>query len=246
MIHLSLRAVLLVSMIAALVGCTRYRDDVDYEHLVEYTWQDSATAEEFTLFEGVVWRPSIAESIRSVVFETTLVEGRTVLVLYSGPGVVAVTCATKEAKRVVALAESDAAYACSHYNVVASEQDSLVKVMKISNAEVRVAPVAEKFDVILATLASVSHQEAVEELKNEPANALREIDERIALLLQCLDQNLEISGRVFAFCTDDRMVDRLKELCDAKGFEVVSGSTAPTLDPVVEIKPKVKNLQSPP
>ena len=42
----------------AVTGCTKYRDDLEYNHPVENVWFDSATACEMTLFQGVHWEPA--------------------------------------------------------------------------------------------------------------------------------------------------------------------------------------------
>ncbi|MGV3483144.1 MAG: hypothetical protein ACO1RT_01860 [Planctomycetaceae bacterium] len=188
-----------------LVACARYREDVDYHYPVEYAWQEPGMHGEFSLFQGVAWDSAVSQTLRPLITEG-LVGHRTVLDLFSGPGVIAVTCGHEGAKSVLSLAESEVAAACARYNVAAHGQDSIVTIRRLDRQASPVLPSSERFDVILATLTS---------------DASETTERDIEILLECVAGNLELSGRALVVCKDLDRVGMLEAACHKRNLAVV-------------------------
>lgn len=166
-------------------------------------------AGEFALFQGVAWDTGISQSMRPLLIEQSLVSNRTVLDLFCGPGVIAVTCGYENAKSVLALAPNEVTEACARYNVAAHAQDAIVTVRSLDRQTSPPLAATQRFEVILATL----------------ANASVSVTEDIQILTQCVAGNLELSGRVFVVCEDDEIVARLKTACEPLNWKLDSAAT---------------------
>lgn len=208
-----------------IIGCTRYREDLAYDHAVEYSWSEPGTTGEFSLFEGVAWDGAVAPSATSLLAAQSLVDNRKVLELFSGPGVIAVLCGYENPKQVLSIAESEVAAACTRYNVAAHQHDSIVKVQPFDPAASPPIPPSDRFDILLTTLS----------LTRDEAGALPTSD-RVKVLLQCVDGNLVRSGRAFAICEPGATVEQLTAACEEAGKELVLATTDATRWPVYEIK----------
>lgn len=203
-----------------LVGCVRYRDDVDYDFPVEYVWHEQAVGHEFSLFQGVWWDRGVAEALEPVIRGQAVVDGRSVLDLYSGPGVIAVLCGLENAKSVLSVAESGAARACARYNTAACFQDSVVTVRDLDLARSPVLPPTSQFEVIFATLAESADLRAAD----------LSLDRKIQIFVECIRGNLSASGRVFALCENDAVNAKLAAVCREEGLSVTSlGNGAATV-----------------
>jgi hypothetical protein len=207
------------------IGCTRYRDDVEYDHTVEYSWSEPGMTGDFTLFEGVRWDPSIVQTLRPQMTDQSLVANRKVLDLFGGPGVIAIACASESPSSVLTVAESKIAAACSRYNVAAHNQDLVVTVRLVDWNASPAVPSTEKFDVILATL-----------LADDSESDQDSLNRRIAILLECFDGNLELSGRTFAACQNEDVAKQLQAAAAKAALSVVDSSTDTSPAPVFEIK----------
>lgn len=223
----------LLVCVPLLIGCTRYRNDIEYDHTVEYSWTEPGVSGEFTLFEGVQWNPAISQSLQPVI-DQSLVANRNVLDLFGGPGVIAVTCANESPRSVVVLAESTVAAACSRYNVAAHNQDSLVTVRLVDWYAVTAVPSSEKFDVVFGTL-----------FRDESASPTKTLEQRIAFLLGCFNDNLELSGRAIAVCETKDVADQLQAAATTAGLQLEALSNATSQWPVFEIKRPAPTVPAP-
>lgn len=206
---------------ASLSGCGRYREDLVYDHPVEYSWQEPELGGEFALFQGVTWDPAVSRSLRPLLGDHSLVGNRTVLDLFSGPGVIAVACGHEDAKRVLSLAENESAAACARYNVAAHALDSIITVRLLERQAALPLPAVERFEVILATLTGDA---------SEPAAG------DVQILIQCITGNLELGGRAFAVCLNDEVVASLTVACEASNLTLLPARTSDPLLPVFEIQ----------
>jgi len=219
---------LIICVACGVIGCPQFRDDLEYEHSVEYSWNEPQVTQSFSLFEGVAWDPAISHSVTSLIRSQSLVANQRVLDLFSGPGVVAVLVASESPKQVVSLAEDEISEACTKYNVAAHEQDSIVKVQRLDPWAEQALPPTERFDVILASL-------------SKQASTAITPDIRIKLLLQSVDSNLELSGRAFVICEPGDMTDRLRAACESEMKELIDATKEPTIWKVFEIKSMAKS-----
>jgi predicted nicotinamide N-methyase len=211
----------LLLVVLSLCGCDRYRQDLDYNHPVEYSWSEPDLVGEFSLFEGVHWNSGFSQSLRPVIIDQSLVSNRSVLDLFSGPGVIAATCGHQNAKQVLSLAENKISLACTRYNVAAHEQDTIVTVRPCDLAASPLLPASEKFDVILATLA------------NDASDGL---DRRIEMTLECVQKNLELSGRAFVVCENEQIAATLKSACKESNLTIDATGFDKSLLPIFELK----------
>ena len=86
-----------------LIGCRRYRSDLDYSHEVEQTWKlEDGGDEEFVQFASVFWEPDDTVSLRELIVEDQIADGREILEIGTGTGLLAVLSALHGAKKVVA------------------------------------------------------------------------------------------------------------------------------------------------
>jgi len=224
----------LLVCIPLLLGCTRYRQDVDYDHPVEYSWIEPELSGEFSLFEGVAWQPGIVQAVHPWLIDQSKVGNQNILDLFSGPGVIAVTCAVESPKSVLSVAESEVAAACTRYNVAAHNQDALVTVRRVDwNAE-PLLPTSDKFAGIIATL-----------LIGDAEPDDKNLDRRIAILLECVNENLELGGWAIAVCQDQEVADRLTAAAISSGATIVASGLNASLFPVLEIKRAVATIAPP-
>ena len=229
----------LLVCIPLLLGCTRYRQDVDYDHPVEYSWIEPELSSEFSLFEGVAWQPGIVQAVHPWLIDQSKVGNQNILDLFSGPGVIAVTCAVESPKSVLSVAESEVAAACTRYNVAAHNQDALVTVRRVDwNAE-PLLPTSDKFAGIIATLliGDAEPDDAEPDDKN--------LDRRIAILLECVNGNLELGGWAIAVCQDQEVADRLTAAAISSGATIVTSGPSSSLLLVLEIKRAVATIAPP-
>lgn len=213
------------------LGCTRYRDDLTYDHPVEYSWSEPGTPGEFTLFEGVAWDGAVGPSASSLIATQSLVDNRNVLDLFSGPGVVAVLCAYENPKRVLSLAESDIAAACTQYNLASHQHEAVVKVQRFESLASPGLIASDRFDIILTTL-SITRDDGDD---GDDGDGLP-TSERIKTFLHCVDNHLALSGRAFAICESGATLDMLTAACEDVGKEMVPATSEPTRWHVFEIR----------
>jgi hypothetical protein len=216
--------VLFVILASCAVGCEAVRDDLSYDHPVEYVWSEPGTPGEFSLFEGVHWDPAISLSAAPLIMDAPFIENQDVLDLFTGPGVVGILAAHENAKRVLSLADSDVSLACARYNIASHALDSIVSVKRLPQDASLQLRTNERFDVILATL--ISDKFSVDD---------GAMQTRLKLVFAAIKDHLEPSGRAFVICHKTQM-DPLKESAGEAGKTCVIVPDATGLWTTFEIK----------
>ncbi|MCG8651263.1 MAG: 50S ribosomal protein L11 methyltransferase, partial [Pirellulales bacterium] len=146
---------LLVGLVMALPGCrNKYRDDLDYSHAVKQSWElEELNYGQIVQFESVFWEPDDTISMRNAIFEDAIADGRDVLEIGTGTGLLSILCLQNGASKVVATDINPAAVANAKYNaaVLAPEQELDVRqVSKDNSGAFTVIDAKEKFDLILS------------------------------------------------------------------------------------------------
>jgi hypothetical protein len=199
--------ILLVAFLLPLIGCIRYRDDIEYDFPVEYVWSEPSYRGEFSVFQGVWWDGAIAALVDPIVADQAVATNRTVLDLFCGPGFIATLCGQENATSVLSVAESGTAKACARYNVAANAQDSIVTVRDLELAKSPILPATAQYEVILAVLADSAQ-----------LNSEISLDRKLEIFVECVRTNLKTSGRVFAICENDAIATKLSDLCQQQGL----------------------------
>ena len=226
----------------AVTGCTKYRDDLEYNHPVENVWFDSAASSEISLFQGVHWEPATSVEFSNALKSQSLAQQRTVLDLFCGPGVIAMLCARADAKSVLAVAEDAIAASCARYNVAASQTDQVVTVRDLELHSSPVLPATSKFELITAVLFEpmtspdrVSSPNANMQKSGLPKTVT--LARKIDILLECIGENLTPSGMALIACENESVEQKLGAACAKAGHTVSRVSPPDVLMPVYEIKP---------
>lgn len=136
------------------IGCRRYRDDLDYSFQVEQTWKlDDESDEEFVQFASVFWEPDDTLSLRERIVDDQLADGRDVLEIGTGTGLLAVLSLLHGAKTVVATDINPAAVANAKYNAAMLVPDASLDVRSVPPdrpGAFEVVEDTEKFDLIIS------------------------------------------------------------------------------------------------
>ena len=115
------------------VGCQgEYRTDLDYTHRIQQTWEIKEIEDAFlTQFEQVVFEPDDTISLREQISEALIVEGRDVLELATGTGLLSVLSLRCDAKLVVATDTNPVAVANARYNAAVLAPDRKIDVRQV-------------------------------------------------------------------------------------------------------------------
>lgn len=154
--RVSLRALMILIIITALVGCPiKYREDLDYSYGVQQTWQlDDLHFGELVQFESVECDPDATASLRKAITNDGIASARDVLEIDTGTGLISILCLQNDADVVVATDTSPAAVANAKYNAAILVPDSVLDVRQIEpqhrdNAFAGVGA-DERFDLIIS------------------------------------------------------------------------------------------------
>lgn len=203
-----------------MLGCRRYREDLDYGFRVQQTWPvDEWPGVEFVQFESVFWEPDDTTSLRRLIVDDRIVAGRKVLEIGTGTGLIAIFCQQHDASLVVATDINPAAVANARYNAAMLDAEL--------NLEVRQVPVedpgafsaiaaGETFDLIL------SNPPWEEGLVQQPADHAF-YDPRFALMDSILDglpRHLNPGGRCLLAYGHLPAVRRLIEQAESRGYRL--------------------------
>lgn len=211
--------VLLLGFSFVLIGCRRYRDDLDYSYEVKQTWKlDESTLGEFVQFDSVFWEPDDTVSLRALITDDQIAQSRSVLEIGTGTGLLSVLCLHHEAKSVVATDINPAAVANAKYNAAMLVPDSEIDV-RLVKAE---APSAfavigddERFDLIL------SNPPWEDGRVSKPADHAY-YDPNFALmdtLLDGLPKHLTTTGRCLLAYGHVPAIERLESEAIRRGYE---------------------------
>ena len=138
----------------ALIGCKRYREDLDYSYDVKQVWtlQDSDVGE-FVQFESVFWEADDTVSLRRLITTNEIASGRNVLEIGTGTGLLSVLCLHHGAQQVVATDINPAAVANAKYNAAMLVPDSKLDVRQVKSEAPGAYSVIgddERFDLIIS------------------------------------------------------------------------------------------------
>ena len=139
----------------AISGCwSRTREDLDYSYSVEQLVEIPEIEDRsFAQFESVFWEPDDTHSLRELIVDKKIAEGRSVLEIGTGTGVISIVCLSYGAKAVVATDINPTAVANAKYNAAMMEVDESLEVRTVSTDHPGAFSVIrpdEKFDLIIS------------------------------------------------------------------------------------------------
>ena len=136
------------------LGCTRYREDLDYNYEVVQTWElDDLQFGEIVQFKTVFWEPDDTASLRDLIVNDQIAAGRDVLEIGTGTGLISVLCAQNSATKVIATDINPAAVANAQYNVAMLAEDYQVEVRVVEKESPQAFACIkkdERFDLIIS------------------------------------------------------------------------------------------------
>ncbi|MCA9140221.1 MAG: methyltransferase domain-containing protein [Planctomycetales bacterium] len=153
--RLLLQTITMVLLAASISGCTDpSRKDLDYTFDVFQTVETpELEGHELVQFESVFWEPDDTVSLRKLIVDDHIADGRTVLEIGTGTGLISLVCLANGAKKVIATDINPAAVANARYNAARVELDLNLEVRQVEpenpNAFAVVKP-KERFDLILS------------------------------------------------------------------------------------------------
>ena len=205
--------------LTTLVGCyAEYRDDLDYSHRVLQTWElNELEGEVIVQFEEVFWEPDDTISLREQITEGLIVEGRSVLEIGTGTGLLAVLSLRCDAKSVVATDVNPAAVANARYNAAMLAPQGEIDVRAVPSDSLNAFSVIgedEKFDLIISNppWEDGSIEAPLDHAFYDPRFELMDT------LLDGLPSHLTSGGRCLLAYGHRPALERLKEQCESRGF----------------------------
>jgi len=215
---------LLVSLvfIVLICGChPGYREDLDYSHNVQQTWEvDGLENGVMVQFEDVFWEADDTISLRELLTEGLIADGRDVLEIGTGTGLLSVLALRSNAKSVIATDINPAAVANARYNAAMLAPENEIDVRQVSKESPGAFSVIgdnEKFDLILSN-PPWEHGEVSEPIDHafyDPEFALMES------LLDELPLHLKPGGRCLLAYGHRPAVELLIDACGKRGYEYV-------------------------
>ena len=202
------------------LGCRQsYREDLDYSHHVQQTWEfDDLNYGEIVQFESVFCEPDDTMSLRKKIVDDRIAANRDVLEIRTGTGLISILCLQQDASLVVATDINPAAIANAQYNAAALVPDEKLDARQTSSD----SPTAfatlksdEKFDLVLSC---PPWQDGV---IVKPADHAT-IDPGFAFtdsLLDGLSQHLNPGGRCLLALGNVSAIERLKVQAEKRNLE---------------------------
>lgn len=203
-------------------GCSRKttRTDLDYSFDVLQTFEVAELSEqELVQFESVFWEPDDSASLRELIVEDEIANGRRVLEIGTGTGLLSLLCLRYGATQVVATDINPAAAANARYNAAAFELDENLEVRLVkpeSPGAFAVIDESERFDLIIT---NPPWEDG--EISRPSDHAF--YDPQFALmdsLLADLPKHLNPGGRCLLAYGHKPAITRLLAKAQEKGFKV--------------------------
>ena len=200
-------------------GCSSQRSDLDYSYNVEQVVQLPGLEDQgLVQFESVFWEPDDTTSLRKLIIDDEIAQGRDVLEIGTGTGLLSLLCLTNGATRVVATDINPAAVANARYNVAMYELDPFFEVRLVDRSSpgaFAVIKPSEKFDLILSNPPWEDGKiaQAADHAFYDPDFALMDT------LLAGLPQHLKPGGRCLLAYGHSPAITRLLSKADALGFQ---------------------------
>jgi predicted RNA methylase len=168
-------------------------------------------------FESVFWEPDDTESLRAAILDDSIANGRSVLEIGTGTGLIAILCAQTEASKVVATDINPAAVANAQYNAAVLLPDiklDIRQVSKDSPGAFAVIKPHEKFDLIISNppWEDGTIAKPADHAFYDPGFALMDS------LLDGLPQHLKPGGRCLLAYGHLPAVKRLQVEADQRGY----------------------------
>jgi release factor glutamine methyltransferase len=211
---------LVMLTLICIAGCrAKYREDLDYSYSVQQTWPlDDLNHGEIVQFESVFWEPDDTVSLRKLIVDDRIADGRDVLEIGTGTGVLSIICLQNDAQSVVATDINAAAVANARYNAAMLVPERSLDVRQVkSDAPQAFAVIGndERFDLIL------SNPPWEDGLIAKPADHAY-YDPGFALLKSLLDglpRHLKPGGRCLLAYGHVPAIKLVMEECERRGYE---------------------------
>ncbi|OUT62370.1 MAG: hypothetical protein CBB71_02140 [Rhodopirellula sp. TMED11] len=210
-------SVLLLALVTN--GCERRRTrtDLDYNYQVMQVINEPNLPSELVQFESVFWEPDDTNSLRDLLLKGNLVDGRRVLEIGTGTGLVSLYCLLGMAKQVVATDINPAAVANARYNAAMMDLEMDFDVRQVPPAEPGAFTVIkpdETFDLIISNPPWEDGQ-----VKQPSDHAF--YDPQFALMDSILDglpDHLRLGGRCLLVYGHVPAIKRLLRETEKRGF----------------------------
>ena len=201
-------------------GCEqrRTRTDLDYNYQVTQVISEPNLPGELVQFESVFWEPDDTNSLRELLLMDNTVDGRRVLEIGTGTGLISLYCLLGMAKEVVATDINPAAVANARYNAAMLNLDDAFDVRQVPEAEPGAFTVIkpnEKFDLIIS---NPPWEDG--EVKQPSEHAF--YDPQFALMDSILDglpNHLRLGGRCLLVYGHVPAIKRLLSEAEKRGYQ---------------------------
>jgi hypothetical protein len=111
-------------VLVLLIGCRRYREDLDYDHEVLQVWPEEKLANpDLYQFTGVNFDSDAIAPLRVLITDQSVAANQRILDLDAQTGVLSLLSSQFDAKSVIAIADSPDAFACVRYNLAAQQAE---------------------------------------------------------------------------------------------------------------------------
>lgn len=215
------------------LGCSRsYREDIDYSYSVLQSWKlDELPYGEIVQFESVFYEPDDTASLRALIVDEQCANGRKVLEIGTGTGVLGILCLHNGADEVLATDINPAAVSNARYNAAMLAEDMPMVVRQVPKEQpgaYSMVEGSERFDLI------ISNPPWEDGKVNKPADHAY-YDPDFALmdsLLDGLPQFLNPGGRCLLAYGNVAAIKRLKTESETRGleFEILDDRSLDELD----------------